>query len=159
MKLTVDSSEPLEDALRVVGALYGVTLVVSEAGPGPSALTSPRATKPRKRSITPKPRTRTAVVDSSSKTSGARRVRPAAAPSSAEVRSWARLTGVTVNSRGGARISDGGLHQRQSIGTLAYRLDRACTHAHHGVARYLPVAQNISQECHLGPAGDVERAP
>src|SRR3954451_20774013 len=30
VRLTVDSNEPLEDAIRVVGSLYGVTLLVSE---------------------------------------------------------------------------------------------------------------------------------
>ena len=34
MKVTIDSSEPLDDALRVLGALYDVTLVVSPSAAG-----------------------------------------------------------------------------------------------------------------------------
>jgi hypothetical protein len=38
LKLTVDSSEPLEDALRVVGALYGL-FIVKGVAPGPGVVT------------------------------------------------------------------------------------------------------------------------
>jgi hypothetical protein len=39
MRLTLDSSEPLQDSIRVLGALYGVTLVVANDGSVPNELT------------------------------------------------------------------------------------------------------------------------
>ena len=74
VKLTVDSSEPLENAMRVLGALYGVTLVVSSEVPEASVPAQHSAVKRRKRS--------------------------AASPSNAEVRAWARRTGLSVSDRG-----------------------------------------------------------
>jgi hypothetical protein len=100
VKLSVDSSEPLEDAMRVLGALYGVTLVVaSEAENG---LTSAKQGASRG--------TKRAGAKAGSggrgaaKGAGAARDRSAATSVSpvgnAEVRAWARLTGVTVRDRG-----------------------------------------------------------
>jgi hypothetical protein len=98
LRLTVDSSEPLEEALRVVGALYGVTLVVSENGSeAPTPIhqpTSPNRRTARKsrngtvaRAATKKPRTMTAT-------------RSTGMATNAEVRSWARDTGLAVHDRG-----------------------------------------------------------
>jgi phage tail tape-measure protein len=87
LKLTVDSNEPLEDAMRVVGALYGVTLVVSNEGVRASEPTRQRAHKPRQRSTGAKPRKLA-------------RVESAVDPNNADVRSWARRTGLTVSGRG-----------------------------------------------------------
>ena len=81
LRLTVDSSEPLEDAIRVLGALYGVTLVVSNEGPG--APTSTQQLKPRAKRVATKPQTRAAGT-----------------ASNAEVRSWARHAGLAVSDRG-----------------------------------------------------------
>ena len=101
LKVTVDSSEPLEDAIRVLGALYGVTLVVAEDRQEASK-PAQRATRPRKRSASTRPRIGAAVGDAGAGKS--RRARAAArsmgAPSNAEVRSWARQTGLTVSERG-----------------------------------------------------------
>lgn len=101
MKLTVDSSEPLEDALRVVGALYGVTIVVSENGSTASQTTRKRTTQPRNGTSGPNKRPRTVVADKPAgkarKPSGARGV---AQPTNAEVRSWARDAGLSINGRG-----------------------------------------------------------
>jgi hypothetical protein len=110
VKITVDSSEPLEDALRVLGALYGVTLVVS---PGDHSDTEPvhkRAAKPapKRRSAS---RKRPAAVEKSSATAAAAEAgdgqsdsEPAAvsagAPSNAQVRAWARENGARVSDRG-----------------------------------------------------------
>src|SRR4051812_19146196 len=47
LKVTVDSSEPLEDAIRVVGALYGVRLRLVEDGQETSKPTHQATTKPR----------------------------------------------------------------------------------------------------------------
>lgn len=100
MKLTVDSSEPLDDALRVVGALYGVTLIVSEEGRNTSKLTQGR-TKPKKGSVGTNPRKRAAVADTGEGRSRKRKaVESAEVPSNAEVRSWARRTGLSVSDRG-----------------------------------------------------------
>ena len=109
VKLTVDSSEPLEDAMRVLGALYGVTLVVASdrsdvagaeqdarkpadkrAAPGGRRPTAARRTRPAARAsdaVARKPKQGTAA-------------RLAGSPSSAEVRSWARDNGMTVSDRG-----------------------------------------------------------
>jgi hypothetical protein len=53
LKLTLDSSEPLEDAMRVLGAFYGVTLVVSND--------EPDASKPAKKKSTVSRRSPSAV--------------------------------------------------------------------------------------------------
>jgi hypothetical protein len=100
VKLRVDSSEPLEDAMRVLGALYGVTLVV--AGEAENGLTSAKQGASR--------RTKRAAAEAGSGGRGsakgprAARERSAARSegpvSNAEVRAWARLTGVTVRDRG-----------------------------------------------------------
>lgn len=99
LRLTVDSSEPLEDAIRVLGALYGVTLVVSNEGPG--APTSTQQLKPRAKRVATKPQTRAGVAGTEAKRSrrGAS-ARSAGTASNAEVRSWARHAGLAVSDRG-----------------------------------------------------------
>jgi hypothetical protein len=110
LKLTLDSSEPLEHAMRVVGALYGVTLSLSSDGQ--------EATKPAKKN-SGKPanaKKRTARK----KTSATRKALPVAAaadaeptqeeqavalgsagsPSNADLRTWARHNGFTLSDRG-----------------------------------------------------------
>jgi len=109
LKLTIDSSEPLEDAMRVLGALYGVTLVVSSD----DRAASKPATKSRSGSAKNEGRARR-------KSPGTRKTRPAAptvggvvaqskqetarrsagSPRNAEVRAWARQNGLTVSDRG-----------------------------------------------------------
>jgi hypothetical protein len=101
LKVTVDSSEPLEDAIRVLGALYRVTLVVAEDGQEAGRAAQQRVTKPRKRSASTRPRTGAGVGDAGAgKPRRARAARSMGAPSNAEVRSWARQTGLTVSERG-----------------------------------------------------------
>ena len=100
MKVTVDSGEPLEDAIRVVGALYGVTLVVSDGSWEASKPTQQRRTEPKKRSVSTKRPTKARVADVSSAKSRTGAVGSADAPSIAEVRSWARHTGLAVSDRG-----------------------------------------------------------
>jgi hypothetical protein len=88
VKLTIDSSESLADALRVLGAVYDVTLTVSEkgavastrsaAGSGASAPAKVRLGKGRKNHA------------ASSATSA----------SNVEIRSWALQNGMTVSNRG-----------------------------------------------------------
>jgi Lsr2 len=107
LKITLDSSEPLEDAIRVVGALYGVTLVVfsdEQDGTKPAK----EAAKPvrktamaRKRATAVKStRTRRPTKTDGRRAKDAAARRSAGSPSNAEVRSWARQNGLTVSDRG-----------------------------------------------------------
>jgi Lsr2 len=103
LKLTIDSAEALEDTLRVVGALYNVTLTVSAkpaAGTGSSASSSatPRASTatsraPRKGQTAQK-RTRPASRRARSAANGRGRV------DTATVRAWARDNGYEIAGRG-----------------------------------------------------------
>jgi hypothetical protein len=114
LKLTLDSTEPLKDAMRVVGALYGVTLAVSadEAAGRPFVeKKNTAAAKTRKRAggRTPTGKTRTAATAvrtgasagdlQEAETTRAGLPGPEA-PSNAEVRSWARQSGLTISDRG-----------------------------------------------------------
>src|SRR3954447_19861618 len=67
VRLTVDSNEPLEDTIRVVGSLYGVTLVVSKDGREAGQPT--RRSTPDKRSPSDQPRRRARVPEASSRKS------------------------------------------------------------------------------------------
>ena len=101
MKLTVDSSEPLEDALRVVGALYGVTIVVSENGSTVSQAPRKRTAQPRNGTSSTNRRPRTAAAGKpAGKARNAKGSRAVAQPTNAEVRSWARDAGLNINGRG-----------------------------------------------------------
>ena len=99
MKLTVDSSEPLEDAMRVLGALYGVTLVVSTDAEETKGPAGKRTTKTAKRVRHSKPPTRPAVSGGTAGQSE-QTVARSAGPSNADVRAWARRQGLTVSDRG-----------------------------------------------------------
>lgn len=101
MKLTVDSSEPLEDALRVVGAMYGVTIVVSENGQGKRESPRQRTTRSKKGPVSTKGRSRAAVADKAPPRSHkARTASPVAKPTNADVRAWARQAGLSISERG-----------------------------------------------------------
>ncbi len=103
MKITIDSAEPLADALRVIGALYNVTLgEISEgARPGSSEdsanITTPSSKangKPSRRVTASKPGRRAAARkprQSATKTTAA---------STSDIREWALANGHTVSSRG-----------------------------------------------------------
>jgi len=113
LKLTLDSSEPLEDAMRVLGALYGVTMVLStdeedasktarENGSRPA---SSKTTARRKPSAARQARPVAPATDADADADTAQSKRATAplsagSPSNAEVRSWARQNGVTVSDRG-----------------------------------------------------------
>ena len=96
MKVTLDSNEPLADAMRVIGALYNVTLAqvaatttaaVAQDQP-PHAATA----KPSRRS-----RAKTAKGSSPSRSGRSRRTE---AVSSSDVRAWAVANGHAVSNRG-----------------------------------------------------------
>jgi hypothetical protein len=87
VQLTIDSSQKLDDVIRVVGALYDVQLgVVGTAGPKEPVASS----RSRARSASSR--------GSATRRSGRRPNRNTA--STAEVRAWAQTNGYQVNSRG-----------------------------------------------------------
>jgi hypothetical protein len=102
LKVTLDSSEPLEDALRVLGALYNVTLVRSQDGG-----TEPPSTEKATAVLTPEVPAKRSGSSAKATAAGAaskprrkRASKRAASPDNAQVRSWAREQGLSVNSRG-----------------------------------------------------------
>jgi hypothetical protein len=124
VRVTIDSAEPLDDVIRVLGAMYGVTLVVSDSEPEtvpfPTADLDTAVPSPAVEAdiATPSP---TAAVDTA--TPSAAGVPEAATPprkrpsrargrafrarkavqepaSNAQIRSWARDNGYTVSDRG-----------------------------------------------------------
>jgi hypothetical protein len=102
LKVTIDSSEPLADALRVIGALYDVTLVVapadqssSVAGSGAASPRAPKVGREQPRRPAGKERAARATK------AGGEHARTSAAPvDTAALRSWARDNGYTVSDRG-----------------------------------------------------------
>lgn len=98
MKLSIDSSDSLDDALRAVGALFGVTLQVADttgaASGGPAETPTAPARKTASRTAAGRGRGRSTGTG---RRSAGRRGR---APAATDVRQWARDNGMTVNSRG-----------------------------------------------------------
>lgn len=87
MQLTIDSSEPLSKVTTVLGALYGVELVVAEGSQIPTGSSrSRRETSNGTTSSTRRPAKRNRSAN--------RRV------DASVVRQWALEQGLTVNSRG-----------------------------------------------------------
>ncbi len=95
MQLMVDSAEPLENVLLVVGAMYGVELSVA----GNSGPLSVPETAPATRRAARKRSRKTASKAASGPTGGGRRGRKRAVDS-ADVRAWARANGHAVKDRG-----------------------------------------------------------
>lgn len=94
MKVTVYSSDPIEEALRVVGSLYGVRIEVSSDSPRtvaevavPSRPVSRASSRPRARA-------------GRGGTAATPRKRGLAAAPAADLRVWAREHGHSVNDRG-----------------------------------------------------------
>jgi hypothetical protein len=102
LKVTIDSNDPLPEALRVLGAMYNVTLVVDTTTSGPSGPVPPANGK-RPSRPTPKKAARK-VRASRVKREPARAARTSAAngqaPGAPELRSWARAQGYQVGNRG-----------------------------------------------------------
>ena len=89
LKVTLYSSDPLEDTLRVVGALYGVSLQAGAPDTAAPPVATPAArTRSRGRSA--------AVVTAPRK----RASRAAVSTPTAELRRWAKEAGYQVNDRG-----------------------------------------------------------
>jgi hypothetical protein len=110
VKITLDSTEPLEDAIRVLGAMYDVTLVVSqgqvataplENGSSTSSSTPVQSPKKQRRSRSDKRDSTAGSPAATSAESGLRSVsKVSGRPSNADVRTWARENGLTVSDRG-----------------------------------------------------------
>ena len=92
MKVTLYSSDSLEDALRLVGALYGVSLQVGVAD---AAATPPAASAARPRS-----RGRSAAAAATGTAPRKRAARAAVGTPTADLRRWAKAAGYQVNDRG-----------------------------------------------------------
>jgi hypothetical protein len=124
VRVTIDSTEPLDEVVRVLGAMYGVTLVVSESEPqslpsptpdldagtaspateaetaAPSSTADATAETPSQAAVpeTMKPR-RKRPSPGGGRASRARKTVPNGA-GNAQIRSWARENGYTVSERG-----------------------------------------------------------
>jgi nucleoid-associated protein YgaU len=99
MRLTVESTEPIDSVLRAVGALYGVQLVVAGADPASAA---PAPSRKAVSSRTPK-----TVAPKAKKVAKVPVVAAAARPRAtqatagqADIRRWAQEAGLTVAGRG-----------------------------------------------------------
>jgi hypothetical protein len=111
VRVTIDSTEPLDEVLKVLGAMYGVTLVVYDATPGtvpppvadtdtppPSSAAEEGAAPP---SFTAAEETPTPRRKRPSRRRAPREGRTARDRlDTAEIRSWARENGYTVSNRG-----------------------------------------------------------
>ena len=99
MKVTIDSTEPLADAIRVIGALYNVNLAQVAADAGPMIIRPAQDQTPRAASSTSSRRSRAKTAKASSPSRTGRRRRAPAAGSS-DVRAWAAANGHAVSNRG-----------------------------------------------------------
>jgi len=99
LKVTIDSTEPLADAIRVIGALYDVNL--AQVARSDDTTTAGVALDQPPSAATAKPSRRTPAKTAKAPTSsriGRRRPTPAA--SSSDVRAWAVANGHAVSNRG-----------------------------------------------------------
>ena len=95
MQLTIDSTEPLEKVLAVVGSLYGVELVAARAAD------TAAAPKAKANANTARPvATRKAGGRKRKPSARASRRAPAAKPDPVAVRTWAKANGHDVRDRG-----------------------------------------------------------
>jgi Lsr2 len=105
LKVTIDSNDPLPEALRVLGALYNVTLVVDSTtskssdtvrptnGGEPSRRTAEKAARNGRTSNGSTPKGRRAASARGARRSAGNGTAP-------ELRSWARAQGYQVGKRG-----------------------------------------------------------
>jgi nucleoid-associated protein Lsr2 len=103
MKVTIDSTEPLADALRVIGALYNVTLAEVDQTAAPGTQASSEGTSRRSGAATNGSSRGAATKKSTRRPPAPKRTRSsrnAASVSTADIRKWALANGHTVSSRG-----------------------------------------------------------
>jgi nucleoid-associated protein Lsr2 len=99
--VTIDSSEPLADALRVIAALYDVDL--AEVAPGAVQVAPEDGQTTSRRSSAAAAKTSQRRAAASTRSSSTRRGRSAQkrpVASSSEIRAWARENGYAVSDRG-----------------------------------------------------------
>ena len=101
MKVTIDSSEPLADALRVIGALYNVSLTPVDGRPAVSSSTMAKAPQ-RSEAMGNGARSRTDRKAKQPATVGrrTRSTRKTPTASSSDIRAWALANGQAVSARG-----------------------------------------------------------
>lgn len=98
MQLTIDSAQPLDDVLRVVGAMYNVNLTVDGAG---SHTDGDRSSARRRRADATKPRARRSKSSQKPTATGGRRRRGGRrSASTADIRQWAVDRGYDIASKG-----------------------------------------------------------
>ena len=103
LKVTLDSTDPLSDALRVVGAMYNVILVVDSTTSPQTDTMQPAPRKASSRRTAKKAARNGRSRDAKRSTSGRGARRSAGngkAPAAPELRSWARRQGYQVGNRG-----------------------------------------------------------
>ncbi len=104
MKLTIDSTEALEDTLRVVGALYNVTLEVSDSPAGDTGSSTssgaPLASTATSRAPRKARKARTAQKRKRPATRAGAAANGRGQVSTAAVRAWARENGYEIADRG-----------------------------------------------------------
>lgn len=118
MKITIDSTEPLEDALRMLGALYNVALIQSEPAP-PPASTAAASNRTRSSGASAEVRgaTQAQPRPAALPRTARRRPRTTAAPKTSEVRAWALSNGHHVSDRGPIPASVGAEYARAQTTT------------------------------------------
>jgi len=99
LKVTIDSTEPLTDALRVIGALYDVNLAQVPATDDTTTARVARRRPTRPAPAKPSPHIPAkAAKSSSARTTGPSRLGETV--SSSDVRAWAAANGHAVSNRG-----------------------------------------------------------
>src|SRR3954447_21255063 len=96
MKVTIDSSESLESAIRVLGAMYDVTLTVA----GEASSPAPKSRPTGKAGTSPSPKPARTAKNAAAAVSTKRPLRgsktTAKNVSASELRAWARANGYDV---------------------------------------------------------------
>jgi hypothetical protein len=105
MQLTIDSTEPLDQVLKVVSSLYGVELAVVSTSGQPAAESAARPTPTTPRTQSRRTAKKSAPAAAARKTAAANGgARRSAVSDLGAVRSWARAHGFQVSDRG--RVSN-----------------------------------------------------
>ena len=100
LKLSIDFTDPLEDAIRVLGAMYNVTLVTPSNNTAKKVSAKRVPTMATKRGGNAGTGSRTSQKTSGETPAIESTQNAAGRASTAELRSWAREHGFTVSDRG-----------------------------------------------------------
>ncbi len=96
MKVTIDATDSLSDTIRVINALFDVTLAQVDGDDGRTA-PARRSAPPRKPEASPSKRSNAKVSNRSVRRNRSTSPAPASA---SEIRAWARANGHVVRDRG-----------------------------------------------------------